>query len=83
MSYDRLRLARKKAVGAKQTLKAVGNGSALVVFVAKDADERITASILKECRDRGIPTETVDSMISLGRACGIQVGAAACAITEE
>ncbi len=83
MPYDRLRIARKKAVGAKQTLRAVEKGSALVVFVASDADRRITEEVIRECQMKGIPTESVDSMLSLGRACGIQVGAAAVAIIEE
>jgi large subunit ribosomal protein L7A len=83
MPYDRLRLARKKAVGAKQTLKAISNGTARVVFVASDADEKVTRDILRECRDRGVPFEQVDSVTALGKVCGIQVGAAAAAIIEE
>jgi large subunit ribosomal protein L7A len=83
MAYDQVKIARRKAVGAKQTLKAVVKGTARIVFIARDADERVTRDILRECAERRVPAEIVDSMAALGRACGIQVGAAACAIIVE
>jgi large subunit ribosomal protein L7A len=83
MSIEQVRLARKKAVGTKQALKAVTRGRVTSVFIAKDADERVTRDIVRECSQRGITVNFVDSMIALGKACGIQVGAAACAIVER
>ncbi|MDP2859554.1 MAG: ribosomal L7Ae/L30e/S12e/Gadd45 family protein [Bacillota bacterium] len=83
MSIEQVRLARKKAVGTKQALKALTKGKVEAVFVASDADERVTRDIIRECNQRGITVNVVDSMIALGKACGIQVGAAACAIVEQ
>ena len=73
-----------KAVGIKQSLKAVANGNAKVVFIAKDADEKITGSLKELCRTNGIQIEYVDTMKQLGKAVGIEVGAsAACVLREE
>jgi len=83
MSIEQVRLARKRAVGTKQALRAVAKGKVQAVFVASDADERVTRDIIRECSQKGIPVTVVDSMIALGKACGIQVGAAACAIVEQ
>lgn len=83
MPYDRLRLARSKTVGAKQTVKAIQKGTAETVYVAADADPRVTKDIVRESQDKGVPVETVESMQLLGKACGIAVGAAAAAIIKE
>lgn len=82
MSLERLKTARKKSIGTKQTTKAVEKGSARAVFVAKDAEEHLTREIIKMARERGIEVVTAESMLALGKACGIEVGAAAAAILE-
>ena len=46
MTLDDLMQAEKRTVGVKQTEKAVVKGTALKVFVAKDADERVTENLL-------------------------------------
>jgi large subunit ribosomal protein L7A len=82
MALDSLRAAKKKTVGTKQTLKAVEKGLARYVYVAKDAEAHIVAPLLELCASRGTPYEYAESMRELGRACGIQVGAAAASIIE-
>ena len=77
---ERLRAARHKSVGAKQTLKAAETGRAKVVFLAKDAEERVLAPIVRQAQTRGIEIVYVESMQQLGRMCGIEVGAAAAAL---
>jgi len=77
---DRLRFARKRAVGSRQTVKAIERGAATTVFVATDAEEHITRPVVDMCQRRGVEVVYVPSMIELGRACGIQVGAACAAI---
>jgi len=77
---DRLRSATKRAVGAKQTIKAIGRDAAVTVFVATDAEEHVTRPVVDLCQRRGIEIVYVPSMVELGRACGIQVGAACAAI---
>ena len=70
------------AVGAKQLKKAVLSGAARQVFLALDADPGVTEPLEALCRQQGIPYSYVRSMADLGRACRIEVGAAAAAIAE-
>lgn len=83
MPYERLISARKKAVGSKETLKSIERGQAKVVYVAKNAERRITEPIIRACRARGTPLEEVPSMRELGKACGISVNCASAAIIED
>ena len=70
----------KVVVGAKQLRKALQNGQARFVFLAKNADPAITMPIEALCRDTHMEFAWVSSMKDLGRACGIEVGAAAAAV---
>ena len=83
MTLDELNQARSKVVGTRQTTKALDNGSALVVFIAKDAEEKVTVPIIQSCSYKGIEPIYVDSMEQLGKACNIKVGAAVAAIIER
>ncbi len=74
---DRLKQARKKIVGMKQTLKAVEKDRVRVVFIAKDAEEHVVRPLVKACQDKGLEIVYVDTMQQLGQICGIQIGAAA------
>lgn len=77
---ERLRSARQRTVGAKQTLKAVEGGRASIVFLARDAEERVLAPIVRQAQQHGIEIVYVESMVQLGRICGIEVGAASAAL---
>ncbi len=70
----------KKVVGAKQAAKAVEKGQASLVFLAEDADVRVIAPLREACTRAGVAVEMVPSMEDLGKACGIDVGAAAVAV---
>ncbi|WP_281279895.1 ribosomal L7Ae/L30e/S12e/Gadd45 family protein [Cohnella pontilimi] len=70
-------------IGTKQTMKAVELGEAVEVFVAQDADPRLVSRIVQLCGQRGVKLTHVDTMKNLGRACGIEVGAAMAAVVEE
>lgn len=83
MMLDDLRTARRKTVGTKQTLKAIQAGTASRVFVAQDAEPHIINPLVKLCQENQTVCEYVESMAKLGRACGIQVGAAAASIIEQ
>uniref|UniRef100_A0A7C1JEL3 50S ribosomal protein L7Ae-like protein n=1 Tax=Ammonifex degensii TaxID=42838 RepID=A0A7C1JEL3_9THEO len=83
MPYERLVSARKKVVGSKETLKSIERGQAKIVFVAKNADRRITEPIVRACYARGTPVEEVPSMRELGKACGISVNCASAAVIED
>lgn len=80
MALERLKQARKKSIGTKQTVKAIEKGTAREVFVARDAEEHIVRDVTKVARDKGLEVNVVESMVVLGKACGIEVGAAAAAI---
>ena len=69
-------------VGAKQLRKALQRNTARRVFLAENADPQITEPLAQICEDNKIPVTWVRSMADLGRACGIEVGAAAAAAVE-
>lgn len=78
----RVSQARRKIVGTKQTLKALEREEAVMVLLAGDADEKISAPVEALAVDKGIEIAYVETMSSLGRICGIKVKAAAAAIIE-
>lgn len=82
MSLERLKAARKKTIGTKQTAKALEKGRTRVVYVARDAEEHVTREVIRLAREQGLELVIVDSMMALGKACGIEVGAAAAAILD-
>jgi len=67
-------------VGSKQLRKALQSGRAAYVYLAENADPAITDPIEKMCGELHIQITWVRSMAELGRACGIEVGAAAAAV---
>lgn len=81
MSYEKVSQAGNNIiVGTKQTLKALKNGEVLEVIVAEDADQHVTNKVLVTATENKVPIIKVDSMKKLGKACGIEVGAATVAI---
>ena len=69
-------------VGAKQLRKALTRNLARSVFLAENADPAITEPLAELCRIKQIPITWVPTMADLGRACGIEVGAAAAAAVD-
>ena len=61
-------------VGDKQNVKCV--------FIASDCDEFMTQSVRELCESRQIPVISAFTKKEIGRACGIKVKAAACAVIE-
>ena len=73
-------LSKKQiVVGVKQLRKALNSGRAQHVFLAENADPALTEPIEQMCLEKGVELTWVPSMADLGRACGIEVGAAAAA----
>lgn len=83
MPLERLKAARQKTVGTKQTLKAVEKGQAKLVFIARDADPQVVNPLMKLCEQKAVPIFTVESMQILGLACNIKVGSASAGIVNE
>jgi large subunit ribosomal protein L7A len=80
MSYEKVSQASKIIIGTKQTVKALKNQAVKEIVIAADADQRITLNIINNAMENNVPVTTVDSMKKLGKACGIEVGAATVAI---
>lgn len=76
----RLETAKQIVVGTKQTLKALQSGSAALVYIAEDAEERVVSPVRRLGAEKGIPVVQIATMAELGRLCRIDVGAAAVAI---
>lgn len=74
---------KSRVVGVKQALRAVKQGTAEQIFIAKDADEKYTSPVLELCREKNIPFEYADTMETLGKNCGIEVGAAVVAVIRK
>ncbi|CAM3088590.1 ribosomal L7Ae/L30e/S12e/Gadd45 family protein [Paenibacillus sediminis] len=70
-------------IGTKQTMKVVELGLAEEVYVAQDADPRLISKIVALCNKHAVKVTYVDTMRNLGKACGIEVGAAMAAILKK
>lgn len=79
---DELKTA-KKMVGLKQSTKAVKDGNAVKAFIATDAEERVTGKFKELCMAHGVPITYVNTMKELGKASGIDVGAAVVVIVNH
>ncbi|MEQ8235662.1 MAG: 50S ribosomal protein L7ae-like protein [Syntrophomonadaceae bacterium] len=73
----------KKVIGSKQVKKAVIKGLASKVVLAEDAEPHVIAPLKELCRQHEVETAVLASMEDLGKACGIDVGAAAVALIKD
>jgi large subunit ribosomal protein L7A len=83
MSYEKVERAKELAIGINQTTKVLETNLADEVYIAKDAERRLTQKVALLCKEKGVAVIYVDSMRRLGKACGIQVGAAVAAIKKK
>jgi len=72
----------RKAVGTKQVKRAILSDQVQKIYIAKDADAQIVSELIELCQQRSIEVVLVDTMIDLGKACGIDVSAASAAILK-
>ena len=73
----------KSVSGAKQSRRAIRDGLAQAVYLARDADPALTDPIRKLCLEKGVPIVDSCTMRELGQAAGIQVGAAVAAVLKS
>lgn len=71
---------RDRVAGVRSTERAVLSGAARKVYVARDAEEKVTRRLVALCREKGVEVSVVDSMRELGESCGLRVGASCCAV---
>jgi len=77
------RLEGNKVVGVKQTVKAIKNGIVKIVYIAKDADNKLLQSVKVLVDENSLELVYINTMKELGKLCGIDVGAATAAILKE
>ena len=53
------------------------------MYIAKDADAEVTNPVREGCARLRVDVVDVDTMAELGRACGIDVGAAVACVLKE
>ena len=69
-----------RLVGAKQSKKALDDGQAALLIVARDAQSSVIGPLVEQAKRLDVALEWADSMEELGLACGIKVGAAVVAV---
>lgn len=72
-----------RVIGAKQVAKAVQKGQATAVFLADDADDRVTEPLSRLADEMRVQVVRIPTMQELGKACSIEVGAAAAAVLKS
>ena len=82
MSYEKVIQAKSVIIGTKQTVRALKNNLIQEVIIADDADIYLTGRVVETAKELDVPITYVDSMRMLGKACGIDVGAATVAIKK-
>lgn len=65
--------------GLRTTERAIKTGSAVIVYVAEDADIYVKRRIQELAAQAGVPCEKVPAMAQLGEECGLQVKTACAA----
>lgn len=71
-----------KVIGTKQTLRSLKNNEAKAVYIARDAEERIIDDVQKAAKEMNVQIVYVPTMKELGKAFGIEVGAATAALLK-
>ena len=78
--YEALRTPGRRAVGVREARKHLERGQVERIIVAQDAEASVTDDLVREAAASGVTVDYTETMAELGRACGIQVGAAAAAL---
>lgn len=74
--------SKDKIVGVKQVKRALETDTAKIVYIAKDAESKVTEEIAETCTEKQIQVFYVNNMKELGNACGIDVNAAVAALIK-
>lgn len=72
------RISQRKENRRRQTdVKAMKRNEVQKLFVATDCDEAVVAPLIRYANEHGIAVDQSYTMVELGMACRIKVGAAA------
>ena len=72
-----------KVIGLKQTMKQLKADNVLKVVVAEDTDEPLKKQIVDACEKGSVPVTFCKSKTVLGKASGIERGAAVVALLKD
>jgi large subunit ribosomal protein L7A len=75
--------SKNKRIGIKQSIKAVEEMKAQIVFIALDADNKITSRLIEISEQNNVQIEYVDTMKQLGNLCGIDIDASSAVILRD
>lgn len=83
MMLTNLQKADLKVIGTKQTLKALKGELVEELFIAQDAESKVTRPLMELAQKTNVSIHFVKSMVELGHAAGIEIGAATVAILKQ
>lgn len=63
----------KKVIGLKQSMRAIEQDEALMVYIAKDANSALTTPVIALCSEKDIVVKYTETSRELGLANGISV----------
>jgi len=69
-----------RVVGTKQTLRVLENGTAKVLYVAKNAQKQVTLRAIELAESKNIPIVYIETMEELAQACDVEVKTATAAL---
>ena len=75
--------SHNKYVGLKQSVRAIEQKKAKKAYIAEDCAPNIYNSVVGKCTLAEVPVEYVGTMNELGKACGIDVGAAVVVLLKD
>lgn len=73
---------KKKVVGSKQAKRFLAKGTISLLYVAKDADRKITDELVQMANEKSVEVVFIENMKELGEACGIDVCAAVVSVLK-
>ena len=76
------RLLGKKVIGIKQSTKAMKNGEGRILYVAKNANDKMVTPLVELAKKCGVEIKHVKNMKILGEMCGIDVKSAVALILD-
>lgn len=76
------RIEGEKVIGIKQSLKSIKSDRGKCLYVAKDADVKLTTPVIKLANEKSLQINYIETMKELGVLCGIEVGAAVALVTK-
>ncbi len=71
-----------KVIGSKQTLRALEREQASVLYIAKDAQDKVTVRVLDLAKSQNLPIVFVETMDELGSVCDVEVKTATAALIK-